>query len=636
MPEETTPVRGFRQTLQLFATFVWAALRNLPLNWYRGAVNKVSSTAALAVHRAVYGSAPAAYRTVVNGRTDTGQPADWLELEAAASQVAQSLSPPGQPPVHQGRSDLGALWRDFVAGGLTLADAGDRVDGLNPVVRATNRGVIKSPADIAPGPSQAFRIPAGGIAGVASGEPLPAADVYGAQHLADQLRDAANDPAHALAAARAADELSSWQARFRRSYVVQVGTILQQRLDGVYQEIGAILARIGEAAGSGNDDEAVKARQRRLSRVQRLLLLGLLIALVALGVAAGYRLLTGVLLVGLIVFVVLAWLISALVSFYRGQQALFNELERRQIATSQAEVDQLNLRDALRDQRRLSDAYHQYLAWSQVLGAVLHAPFGRVDPVPETAGPQLTGLPLSVRVGVAEVDEAAMTEAVVALRRSLFDFGWLGGAWTSTVDAAARILGPEAAARLSSPEALFSEQALDAESPLNQWAAVLAASGPGSASGDRLWAAVLDRLGGEQQDLKWRLLGRVRASGATKPTDAAEFMTGVDRTTPPADTEYFDATVLAPRAQTDGHSAVVPGVAIRRSAGLSQLAVLTQVSEGLPTYALQLSADAAAVEEVLPELDESWSTPVAAPVRPVPERRPDDAASMPHLPDITF
>ncbi len=97
----------------------------------------------------------------------------------------------------------------------------------------------------------------------------------------------------------------------------------------------------------------------------------------------------------------LVWAVTSIAVFISGQKALFQLINHRRELASYEEVDQKNLRYALRDARRLADAYPQLQRWSEMLGSILAQPFGAPRTGLDEGLPALAGLPPSIEIGQA-------------------------------------------------------------------------------------------------------------------------------------------------------------------------------------------------------------------------------------------
>ncbi|MDD0859588.1 hypothetical protein NHF46_21520 [Arthrobacter alpinus] len=142
--------------------------------------------------------------------------------------------------------------------------------------------------------------------------------------------------------------------------------------------------------------------------------------------------------------IVLVWLITTLIVFTRGQRELFRLLNARATMLEQDEINRQNLRHILRDLRRLGDTYSQFLAWSHVIGNVLHEPFGRAPAAGTAKEVYVQGLPLNVKVGSAAISSQNISRAAAQLRQGIFSTGWLSQSWQTAINGAPAQLGTAA------------------------------------------------------------------------------------------------------------------------------------------------------------------------------------------------
>jgi hypothetical protein len=577
---------GVMAILRMFGAFMIAAIKNAPLQWYRSTVNRVSSAAARTVQNAVFGQEPAAYQTVVNGMTPEGLPTSWSEWGAAASSMESAAIAATGTVRQRQRDDLSPLWRDYAAAAMTLVDAGDRVDGLGPIEFGSDRGVVASIEQVVPGRRTSFQELPPHLAAAIGFEAVRAEDVLGVDLVRRRLLHVATAPSLALDAGRAEQGLRDWHSRYRASFSVQVGRRIAGAIADRRQEIVELLGRIADAAGTDGDEQAERRRQRALSRRLRWIVGGAVV--IALGVlfAAGF----GVLLlpVGLAVagVVLLVAVCVTLALFVRGQRRLFAELNRRQRAVAQVEVDRQNLIEALADLRRLSDAYGEYLAWSRVIGAFLALPFGPPPSNSEAGTGVTTGFPRSTRIGVADVDARTVADAAAQLRHRTFTVGWLEGPWTALLGEAGERIGSDGFELQADPSLLFKQPGVPAASLLTRWMAAVEIDGPSAVSGDQWWTEVIIRLRTEWTDIGDLLLRSIRCPDdiGFGEADLARFVADVDAAGQTPGTGYFDDTLLSPRARTSGQAAVDVAIGFSCTAGLGLVAVLTELSRGIEPY----------------------------------------------------
>lgn len=625
-PSTATKVGPLHAVRMLFG-FIWATVRNAPMNWYRTMLNTVASKTASAVQSGVFGKAPSSYEVVVRGVRRDGRPADWRELAAASGQLEDALVEAGQLS-QPARADLGGLWQDYVGAALTLADAGDRGTqaGLSPITVGTDLGVIRRSADIAPGPDTRLDLDAPEISGEeaaahapveesgtrakgpepvegavpahlngpsTSSGPLPGlhpADVLGVYTVEQQMTGARD-----LGGDRTLSRLQQWKNRWQHSFATRVGARLGKAVLDTQAEVRSLVQALSEAADLSEIEEDTRRRQRKLAKLMRIFLIVFVALEVILFVLRWVDLIDWSVVAFAGVGVLIAWLIGSFIVFVRNQQALFSELNRRREIGSQAEANRQNLAYATRDLRRLTEAYDQFLAWSRVLGVLLAEPFGHHADAGDDAATQTDGLPLSVRIGDAEEQPAVVAEAVERARRQLFSTGWLTSGpqapWPRVLADAPGRLGPRAMDLRDDPQRMFAEGS-DPESLLLAWADELERAGIGATGGDRYWSRIADGL--NASELSRQLVAQVRVAGVAQDWD--DFAANTDAATVDRLRNTSEQTVnpelFGAEARVAGRHRIAQHWFTETERGLSRIAVLVQLTDGLPAFDLALGEDA--------------------------------------------
>ncbi|QHC57197.1 DUF4231 domain-containing protein [Rathayibacter sp. VKM Ac-2760] len=585
-PTSKATAIGAWQALKMFFGFLLAALRNAPRAWLARVVNRMRADAAAAVHGLVFGSAPSAYAVVVKGVTADGMPASWLDYGAAAAAIDKILDEQGGAPRdHEAHADLSSLWQDYAAASLTLADGGERITGLTPVQIGAQRGVLRRPGSIVPGVDRAFDGVPPHLAATVGLPPIEPFDVLGAHTLEQRLRILAEQPTVGVAAATALQAFASWKSEHGDSFAARVGTRIGESIVAVTGEIRELLEDIRRAASADDILTASQAQQKRLARTVRTVL----IVFAALLVITGVLLATGVvgLAIGLSVLgvLVLTGFATTLIVFLRGQRELFRLVNARNELLAREELARRNLRHAVRDARRLTDAYGQFVAWSRVVGTVLGAPFGRVEETALAPDVDVADLPQSVRLGSGVVDPAAVGSAAIELRRDIFAIGWLDQCWTSALAGAPRQIGPRGVEIEANPRALYRQAGSGEDSLLPIWTDALLAQGVDAAVGDATWSRVLEDLDGPRAPIADRLLTSVadaRLAGGA-PVPYAVFLAGTDDPSR-LHGDRLDDALLTDSARASGASVVErPDSRVGRR-GLSRIVVLTELTASIPAY----------------------------------------------------
>ncbi|GGK99773.1 hypothetical protein GCM10007382_19640 [Salinibacterium xinjiangense] len=605
-PRNAATAIGFWGALKMFFGFLWASVKGAPGRWVDGVLTKVKSGVAERVHAAVFGDSPSAYAVVVGGVTANGLPASWLDLADAADALEDVLEDAGEAREHHAVSDHSALWKDFCAGAFTLADGGDRVPGLSPVQIGTQRAVLRTVDLVVPTPSSRFTTLPGHIAARIEVEGVDAFDVLAINNLHQRLLHLQSEPALGLEVGGALEELGVWNTAHRGSYAGRVGSVLGEAVVNTGAEIKELIERL-RAAGAAEDLASnTTSRQKRLSRTLRVLGVIAIVLGIAVGAALGLGYLEATLAIILGVGMLVAWFVASIVTFMRGQRDLFRLITSRTELIANTEVMKRNLRQAVRDLRRLTDAYSQYLTWSRLLGAMLAAPLGRAPEAHEDGARLSPGLPLSVRLGSAAVNDEALANAVVALRRDIFRTGWLTEPWEALIASAPATIGAEGYELKDDPTRIFSQPGTGDTSLLVKWVSIVAEKGVDSKVADRLWGSVQAQLDGDKKELSDALLGSIVELGQPGTTRVPydTFMARVDSPDLVGATGQFDGAVFTLESRAAAPSGVDRSWGLQQRVGLSRIAVLTQLSQGAPPYIFVANA----VEDIGPTVVDNGLT----------------------------
>ena len=483
---------GIGAALKMLWGFLAKALVNAPGTWSRSLLARARAQIAAPIHRQVFGEG-SSYQVVADMRT-----ASPLEISHTAQQLGAHLDRVAGNTLEPTATFPG-LWSDFVAGGLTLIDGGVRSEAVPPVRVGTEVAVVRTPHAVAPAPQTRFQVDARipGVRGSREVSPTDSVALNAVVRLVEQARSA--DPRDTYLG-DAVSGVKDFRLRHGSSYAARVGEYLGGLLLSLIDEVTTLSTQLGQAATADDGSAELQAEQARLGRRMQLLaalfVLGLVLV-VGLGV-------TNVLTTGWAVGIGIgwfgAWMAGSLGTFVQGQRNLFAALNRREIAVGQAEVNFRNLRAAVRDLRRTSDAYSQLLAWSRVLGVFVHRPLGEQPASERPALAGLSGTPANISVGELDQDPAAQEQVVAHLRRRLFGVSWMSGPWQALLNDAARRLGPGAADLMRAPERLYAERTDVAESLLDRWAQILEDEGVGVAGGAVARTMVRDQLSGAGGD----------------------------------------------------------------------------------------------------------------------------------------
>lgn len=609
---------GAWQALKMFFGFLWAAIKNAPAAWYQRMVDSVSTGIASTVNKAVFGS-DSAYEVVVNGRTARGERAEWSDIPAATAQLTGSLGAPDDAGGHRARSDLSGVWQDYGRAAMTLADAGARGGDLPPVQVGSNRGVLADAATVVPGRAQRFTDIPGAIAASVRTDGVDATDPLGIINLRHKLGELERTPENGLQARATINAMDAWQRQNANSFGVAVG----RRLATAFADVFGEVQRLFNALSTAPEPPPEPGRNNRLARwIQVTLLVWVLLSAV-LGYVVYRDLLKWWWAVLIAVFALLLGIGLCCRAFLRSQQELFQLMNKRRALMNRREVDLENLRTALRDLNRLSQAYGEYLCWSRALGAFLAAPLG-----PDVQQARATlrvswGLPLTTAVGYAGPPTNEIDNAVEYLRRELFGPNWLSPAWEHLITSAdPTVAGGREVIAENSP--LWREPGYGSRSLLDRWSSDLFTGARVSTGADAAWQRAQLALRGPMAQLAETLAGRVEVPGA-QTVSRDQFLAELDR---PAgsSTGGFDRALLSDTAVINDAGAVVTDARLTRPIGIGVVAVVTQLTEGLSLDYLKLGAGSTDPEQTwtgtVPTQSFDTGSPTTATTPPADEFRP--------------
>ncbi|GED99466.1 hypothetical protein [Gordonia crocea] len=606
---------GAMAVLKMFFNFVWASIRNAPAAWYRSVVDSVSSKIAVGVEQAVFQGQPAAYQVVVNGRTSSGRMAGWAEIGAASNALSGALfDPSGQ--LADSDSDLTQVWQDYARAALTLADAGARSRDLPPIQVGSARAIVKHADEVVPGPSAAFRAIPGPVSAAVEVDSVDATDVLGIVDLSNRLTELESSSDHGVGARSTLTELTTWRRNSGRSFGVAAGQRLGDAFYGAYNEVQQLLHQVNTAVAPPPEPDQ---RNRSLGRAVQVTVIAFLLIT---GLFAYLSIKQGLAWwVSLIVVVAfgLIGLGACLWGFISSQRMIFALLHQRRASIDRLEVDRHNLRAALRDVRRLSQAYGQFLSWNRALGSYLEAPLGSPSAAAARSLQLGWGLPMSTGLGSAQPSGPDVDESVGYLRRDLFRPGWLTPSWdTLIVSSIPPRLGSREAGAEASP--VWLDHGKDTGTALDRWSTDLFNGVIGSSGADFVWGRALASLGGPLGELVPRLVSTVAIPGAAA-LPREEFLAGIDRDAAPSGA--FDHGLLTDIAVTNGGAAVRVDVRHRVAVGLGIVCVATQLSEAITVDYLRLEGAATAPAPA------AWEVPPS----PVSQQNPTNPAGSAIAPD---
>lgn len=526
---------GAWAAFKMFFGFLASSLRSAPGEWFRRVMDGVSSQVADRFQRSLFGSGDSRYRVVVG---TSWRRMSWADVTELTTGMEQELQGEFGARRHEAAPDFSPVWRDYVDGALTLLDAGDR--GTPPITVGSGLGVLREARLAVPPADEDFRDVPGDVrvaTGVAEVEPFNWRDQ---EILQAALVEAGEEKA---SSSTAADELRAWRASVRPTYVAQVGAELGGWIAGLVAEVGSLTAEITNAATPPGREELLAQVRRTASRVRWLFIIALLL-LVGGALLGALSVVSWAIAGAIMGGIVVSWLISSIVVFTRGQQALFAEINRRRVLVSKAEANVANWQAATRDLKRGIQGYEQFLQWSRALRAVVNEPFGHTVTAQPLRAAGLEGLPQNVRWGRGVADEDRVRSVLVALRQRLYRIGWLGPVWDAVLADAPGRLGPEAARLAEDPRRLFNERAGVSESLLDPWVTSLS-TGVGREAGDAAWAAL--RADGRAE--VWRSAATVSSLGANQGVDAFLNDLGAENGGPPFDSRLLNDVARSHNAQ---------------------------------------------------------------------------------------
>lgn len=573
---------GFVEALKAFFTFMIDAIKGAPRAIANAAVHRAKASLAQAVTHVVYG-AESGFAVVVRGVRADGSPATWTEFEAGvdavtlrAGQPAGELGAPFQDP---------ALWEDYVRAGMTLLDAGNRDAQLPYRTVGTSRAVIVETAHVAPRQDEPFELPAH-LAAYLPNWRVEAVDSIGLRRLYERLDGMRNQyPNLAGDIAHEQQRLRTWVKRGQQSYAGHVGTRLAGAYHGLVEEISQIESKVAALQQQSGDEETVGGAYDRAGRTVRLLTTGLVLLLAILGVLAGLTVITVPVLISVSVLGLIGWVVSGSLVLLSAQRELFRYLHRKAQAESELKVAQEHRLDALEDLRRVSRAYRQYLDWTRVFSAFIHAPLGKSQSATAGAMPVGSGMPLSTRMGRAIPTTDAVDEVSDRWRSHLFEVQWLSRAWEEFVVDVPNSLGELRFSIQNDPSLLRSDPDLDGQGPtLTRWSHAVAHHAPHRRASSR-FLRELKALTQSDQQARDQLLKRVVAvdpdSGTPREYSRPEFLAGLESLGEPTGQTFLDgafASSASPTARLVSHR-----LRSQQSDGLTTATVVVELGQGMTT-----------------------------------------------------
>lgn len=585
---------GAGAAIKGFLKFAGDALVRAPGQLVQAISNAASRAVANTVQQAVFGGSDSGYAVVVRGVCADGSSASWAQYEHSLESVLQRTSTGGHelPPVEQRPQ----LWSDFVDAGLTLLDAGQRSADLAPWMQGTQRAIVATTARVAPDPQDTFTLPAS-LAAFLPGWEIEPGDDIAVGRLFERFDHLARTQPHlgqAIAGER--NRLRIWAEAARASYTGHVGRRLGDAHRAIIQEVGELTEKVEQLSGREQVPDNVEEMQDDLAMQVRVLsavslsIVVILITLCILGVFSWPWLIGGILAV------VAGWIGTGAMMHVRASARVYSILNRLHRANTELSDAQRHRIEALEDLRRISRGYRQYLDWSRVLGAFVHAPQGNAAAMTEREVHVGQGLPLNIAIGVAVADPHSVDEVANRWRGQLFPVGWLSDPWNEFVAARPSSLG-SLRHQLASDESLLAHDPLiDGVPALTRWSRALAAHAATRGMSPGFQQRIVG-LTMSDEAARDRLLGRVlvRDTNTGRPSEVqrADFVAGLDVDAGHRDTFQSgmfaaDTTVLDVRSVRDGVRQV-------EANGLDVALVVVQMGQALPVS--QLAGTPVTVEQ---------------------------------------
>ncbi|WP_009474381.1 hypothetical protein [Rhodococcus sp. JVH1] len=571
----------FVQALRMFFSFLFAVLRNAPAQWVARVANRASASVASATQTTLFGSSTrGAYRVVVGGVDADGHKVAWTDYEAASKQIGAMLDAAGATP-QPVTPDLSALWRDYARAALTLSDASERSAGLPPVQVGAHRAILRTAADVIPGPGDRFTDIPGMVSATLSLHAVEPADILGVTETRDRLRELEQDPTIGLDARRTSSALAAWWSRKQRSFAVSFGSILTGRLEATVNESRVLLERLDTSEQRQDLAEACAEQQAHMFRRVRIATVLFLLLAVAAGVFAWREIISWWWGGPAIAVCVLAWAAVVAIVCQRTQQFLERLLVERDAAARADAADRANLRVALREIEHLTGAYRQFLSWSRALGAFLVEPLGASEQTRTTSRTVGWGLPRHTAIASGTPSPEQVERVAEALRRDLFTVGWLTDPWDTVLGSAGAALGTAGHDIDRDPGLLAAKPGAGSGSALDEWSLRFDQGTIRATGAAVLWQRALAELTGTREELAHGLLETVEFfdGGVPRRVGVDEFVAGIG--TRSDGVAFFDRSIFSDTASTKGLSAVSGETVTRVRVGCGLVAVTTQYTDGL-------------------------------------------------------
>lgn len=518
---------GAWEAIRQFVSFAGEALANAPKSALDAIGHSMSQATAGAVQNAVFGGADSGFAVVVRGVRADGSSASWGEYEQSLDSVIRRAAQHGElEPVSQKPQ----LWHDFIDGGMTLLDAGNRSPELPPRTSGSHKAVIATTDRVGIDPVDAFTLPPS-LAAFLPNWRIEAGDDIAVGRLFERLDHLAQSQPHlGQAISTERNRLREWANRARGSYSGHLGRRLGDAHRETIAEVESLTGLVEQLSKQPPPPDSMREEQDELASNVRVMtavaatLIAIVVALTALSVLAWPW------LVALLVLIVAGWAGAGAWLHVKSSARVYAYLNRLRAATTELDDATRHRIEALEDLRRISRSYRQYLDWSRAFGAFIHAPLGHGAPSGERHLHVGQGMPMNLAVGVAVPDDEAIEDVANRWRGELFRVGWLSDAWRAFLADLPPSLGNLRHRLQQDPSLLRNDPSIDGVPVLTRWSSALAESAATRQIPEATSRHILDltRSDAEARD---RLLSRVLvrdSTGAPREVSRTEFIEGLD------------------------------------------------------------------------------------------------------------
>jgi hypothetical protein len=398
-PPTPKPLR-LAKAFAMFFPFLWRAMKNAGPAWAREQINRAKASLEASATNFFFGN-QSQYAVVLSGmRPTTGDVDQALTFQQVSMQFLRHRQP--APP------SLPVLWQDTVRAVTGLADGGGDPMLYRLPLRGSARLVIDNPAVLAAPPeAPAFVLPTGApgseFGPVAPNDPFHARMLD--RHLAGIEAGAQQSPTPE--ARNLAEAANGLRARLGR-WVAERQCAAWTLSDGLAIELDKARAAQVEMGREvpGLTEEDMHAPLAAQRRARRNVFIWLFVLLLAVGLVVGLaaaEVIGWLVAAGLGLLALAMCLFGAVLSFQRGQRALFKAIHKLEIGAAYRQWLQGQSVSVAEQVVTLAALYRQSRVWADVLTEYVHAPFGRADSNQAIAAERLSGeLPLAMTLASAQ------------------------------------------------------------------------------------------------------------------------------------------------------------------------------------------------------------------------------------------